>query len=161
MYLPYQSFKQVVLKWTDPWNWMKNTLLFTDCTNILVRLLTVTCPKNPKMCDPIIVNPVVKMRLHPLASYKEGPPPPPTHTHTHTHTPGFRYRVGWHIISRQENRGLPTISRQKRGVQLNVTTFGAILTPKRNWRQCLCNILEWPTKSIMVCQGIFWSAKLA
>ena len=55
---------------------MKNTLLFTDCTNILVRLLTVTCPKNPKMCDPIIVNPVVKMRLHPLASYKEVPSPP-------------------------------------------------------------------------------------
>ena len=60
---------------------MKNTLLFTDCTNILVRLLTVTCPKNPKMCDPIIVYPVVKMRLHPLASYKEVPPPPHTHTH--------------------------------------------------------------------------------
>ena len=70
---------------------MKNTLLFIGSTNILVRLLTVnmkTClsPQNPIMCDtilvinrkcdPIIVNPVVKMRpqssgISPLASYKE------------------------------------------------------------------------------------------
>ena len=39
---------------------MKNTLLFTYSTNILVRLLTVNVknfftPKNPKMCDPILV----------------------------------------------------------------------------------------------------------
>ena len=27
------------------------------------------------MCDPILVNPVVKMRPHPLASYKEVPSP--------------------------------------------------------------------------------------
>ena len=61
---------------------MKNTLLFTYSTNILVRLLTVNMkifltPNNQKMCvpilvtllicDPIIVNPVVKMRLHPAA----------------------------------------------------------------------------------------------
>ena len=52
---------------------MKNTLLFTYRKNILVRLLTVnvnnflTGPKNPKICDPIIVNPVVKMRPHPAA----------------------------------------------------------------------------------------------
>ena len=60
---------------------MKNTLLFIYGTNILVHLLTVNMkncliPKNPKMCDlilvthsskcdPIIVNPVVKMRPHP------------------------------------------------------------------------------------------------
>ena len=25
---------------------------------------------------------------------------------------------------------------------------------KRNWRQCLCKILGWQTKSIMVCSGI-------
>ena len=36
----------------------------------------------------------------------------------------------------------------------------AILTPKRNWRQCLCKILGWQTKSIMVCYGIFWSGQL-
>ena len=35
----------------------------------------------------------------------------------------------------------------------------AILTPKRNWRQCLCKILEWQTKSIIVCYGIFWSGQ--
>ena len=40
---------------------MKNTLLFTDSTNILERLLTVNMkdfnsyPKNPKMCHPILV----------------------------------------------------------------------------------------------------------
>ena len=33
-------------------------------------------------------------------------------------------------------------------------SLGAILTPKRNLRQCLCKILEWQTKSIMVCYGI-------
>ena len=76
---------------------MKNTLLFTYSTNILVRLLTVNMnnfssyPKNPKMCDPIVVT-LLKMRPHYsqssrktatpssgtslLASYKEVPPPP-------------------------------------------------------------------------------------
>ena len=75
---------------------MKNTLLFTYSTNILVRLLTVNMkncltPKNPKMCDPILVT-LLKMRPHcsqssrenatpssatsPLASYKKVPPPP-------------------------------------------------------------------------------------
>ena len=71
---------------------MKNTLLFTYNTNILVRLLTVnnyeelSYPKNQKMCDPILVT-LLKMRPHysqstrenatpssgtsPLASYKE------------------------------------------------------------------------------------------
>ena len=70
---------------------MKNTLLFIYSTNILVRLLTVNMkncltPKNPKMCDPILVT-LLKMRPHysqssrenvtpssgtsPLASYKE------------------------------------------------------------------------------------------
>ena len=31
---------------------------------------------------------------------------------------------------------------------------------RRNWKQCLCNILGWQTKSIMVCYGIFWSGQL-
>ena len=53
-------------------DWMKNTLLFIYSTTILVRLLTVNMKncltlKNPKMCDPIIVNPVVKMQPHPAA----------------------------------------------------------------------------------------------
>ena len=39
-------------------------------------------------------------------------------------------------------------------------SLGAILTPKRNWRQCLCKILGWQTKTIMVCYGIFWSGQL-
>ena len=34
-----------------------------------------------------------------------------------------------------------------------------MLTPKRNWKQCLCKILGWQTKSIMVCYGIFWSGQ--
>ena len=76
---------------------MKNTLLFIYSTNILVRLLTVNMkncltPKNPKMCDPILVT-LLKMRPHysqssrenatpssgtsPLASYKEVRTPPP------------------------------------------------------------------------------------
>ena len=76
---------------------MKNTLLFIYSTNILVRLLTVNMkncltPKNPKMCDPILVT-LLKMRPHYsqsslenatpssdtflLASYKEVPPTPP------------------------------------------------------------------------------------
>ena len=33
----------------------------------------------------------------------------------------------------------------------------AILTHKRNWRQCLCKILGWQTKSVMVYYGIFGS----
>ena len=78
-------------------DWMKNTLLFICSTNILVRLLTVNMkncltPKNPKMCDPILVT-LLKMRPHysqssrenatpssgtsSLASYKEAPPHPP------------------------------------------------------------------------------------
>ena len=79
---------------------MKNTLLFICSTNILVRLLSVNIknsltPKNPKLCDPILVT-LLKMRPHysqssrenatpssgtsPLATYKEGPPPPPRNT---------------------------------------------------------------------------------
>ena len=76
---------------------MKNTLLFTYSTNILLHLLTVNYeevshPQNPKMCDPILVT-LLKVQPHysqssrgnatpssgtsPLASYKEVPPPPP------------------------------------------------------------------------------------
>ena len=75
---------------------MKNSLLVVYSTNILVRLLTgnmknCLTPKNPKMCDPILVT-LSKMRPHhrqsirenatpssgssPLASYREVPPPP-------------------------------------------------------------------------------------
>ena len=75
--------------------WMKNTLLFTYSTNILVRLLTVNLkncltPKNQEMCDHILGNSIRKMLPHhshssceyatpssgtfPLASYKEVPP---------------------------------------------------------------------------------------
>ena len=47
---------------------MENTLLFIGSTNILVRLLTVNIrncltPRNPKMCDPILVT-LLKMRHH-------------------------------------------------------------------------------------------------
>ena len=30
---------------------------------------------------------------------------------------------------------------------------------KRNWKQCLCKILGWQTKSVMVCYGIFWGGQ--
>ena len=76
------------------WKTLHNFLTYS--TNILVRLLTVNIkncltPKNPKMCDPILVT-LLKRRPHysqpspqnatpssgtfPLASYKEVPPPP-------------------------------------------------------------------------------------
>ena len=44
---------------------MKNTLLFTYGTNILVRLLTeeLSYPKTQKMCDPILVT-LLKTRPH-------------------------------------------------------------------------------------------------
>ena len=53
-------------------DWMKNTLLFICSTNILVRLLTINMencltPKNRKMCDPILFNPVLKMGPQPAA----------------------------------------------------------------------------------------------
>ena len=67
---------------------MKNTLLYTYRTNILVRLLTVNmkncrAPKTPKMCNPILVallkmrpvNRVMKMQPHP-AAHPHLPPPP-------------------------------------------------------------------------------------
>ena len=87
---------------------MKNTLLFICSTNILVRLLTVNMkncltPKNPKMCDPILVT-LLKMRPHynhsshenatpssgtsPLACYKEVPSPP-------SPPQGFHSNLGW------------------------------------------------------------------
>ena len=31
--------------------------------------------------------------------------------------------------------------------------------PRENWRQCLCKILGWQTKSIVVCYGIFCSGQ--
>ena len=94
---------------------MKNTLLFIYSTNILVCLLTVNMknfltPKNPKMCDPILVT-LLKMRPHyshssrenatpssstsPLASYKEVPhPPPPGTTLYDSHIFIFSLRLG-------------------------------------------------------------------
>ena len=82
---------------------MKNSLLFTYSANIVVRLLIVNVknyltPKNPKMCNPIlvtllllklcwkgnpiIVNPVIKMWPYPAANphsplIRKYPPPPP------------------------------------------------------------------------------------
>ena len=74
---------------------MKNTLLFTHRTSILVPLLTVNVkelsyPKNPKMCDSIVTllkkqsinsqssreNPTPSSGTSALASYKEEPHAP-------------------------------------------------------------------------------------
>ena len=76
-------------------DWMKNTLLFFCSTNILVCLRTVNMkncltPKNPKMCDPILVtllkkwphfiqssceNATPSSSTSLLASYKDASPP--------------------------------------------------------------------------------------
>ena len=85
---------------------MKNTLLLTYSTKILVLLLTVNkkeclTPKNPKICHPILVT-LLKMRPHygqlkreiatpssgssPLASYKEVHPPDYTQYYTTTNS---------------------------------------------------------------------------
>ena len=59
----------------DPFlNGMKNTLFFTYSTNILTRfgnqkMKNCLAPKNPKMCDPILVT-LLRM------PYKQIPPPP-------------------------------------------------------------------------------------
>ena len=80
------------MNWPIFINEMINTLFFTYSTNILVHLLTKNMkncrtPKNPKMCDPILVTQLLKMQPHysqsgsenatpsgctfPSASYKE------------------------------------------------------------------------------------------
>ena len=58
---------------------MKNILLFTYSTNILARLLTVNVknffyPKNPKMCDTILVT-LLKMQRHYSQSSRENATP--------------------------------------------------------------------------------------
>ena len=86
---------------------MKNTLLLTYSTNILVPFLTVNMkncltPKNTKMCQPILVT-LLKMRAHysqsglenttpssgTLASYKEVPPASPHYSITPLLQRGF------------------------------------------------------------------------
>ena len=68
MKISRSQLSHILLLWIDSFflDWMKNSLLFICSTNILVRLLTVNMkncltPKNPKMCDPILV-PLLKMR---------------------------------------------------------------------------------------------------
>ena len=87
-----------LFSWIDPFFTLNETTLLSVCSiSILVLLLTVNMtnsltPKNPKMCDPILVT-LLKMRPHysqssrknatpssgtsPLTSYKAVPPPPP------------------------------------------------------------------------------------
>ena len=48
-----------------------------------------------------------------------------------------------------------------RHTSLSSVSLGATLTPEGNWRQCLSQILEWRSKSIMVCYGIFCSGSIA
>ena len=100
---------------------MKNTLLFICSANILVRLLTVNMkncltPKNPKMCDPILVT-LLKMRPHdsqssrenvtpssgtsPLASYNEVPPSPPGNTHLVVHSSAANMKGKMLVIQHQ------------------------------------------------------------
>ena len=104
MWFSRSQLSHFLFLWIDPFflDWMKNTLLFFCNTNILVRLLTVNMkncltPKNPKMCDPILVT-LLKMRPHysqsgrenatpssstsPLASHKEVSPHPKRSLHS-------------------------------------------------------------------------------
>ena len=58
---------------------MKNTLLFTYSTNILVRFANrkreqLSYPKNPKMCGPILVT-LLKMQPHYTQSSRENATP--------------------------------------------------------------------------------------
>ena len=94
---------------------MKNTLLFTYNTNILVRLLGINIhkyeelsyPQNPKMCDPIQVtllkiqprysqtsceNATPSSDTSPLASNKEVHPPPGTEHRFNEKTKSSLYR---------------------------------------------------------------------
>ena len=100
---------------------MKNTLLFICSANILVRLLTVNMkncltPKNPKICDPILVT-LLKMRPHDrqssrenvtpscgtstLASHNEVPPPPLGNTHLVVHNPAANMKRKMLVIQHQ------------------------------------------------------------
>ena len=63
----------------------ETTLLSVCSTSILVRLLTVNMtnsltPKNPKMCDPILVT-LLKMRPHYSQSVVKMQPHPAAHPH--------------------------------------------------------------------------------
>ena len=89
-------------------DWIKSTLLFICSTNILVRLLTINMEncltqKNPKMCDPIIVNPVVKMGPHPAAHphypliRKYPPPPSPVQNSYTENAKGVMYGQAWRV----------------------------------------------------------------
>ena len=81
---------------------MENAFLFIFIcsTNILVRLLTLTInkknsltPKNPKVCDPILVTlENVTSGTSPLASYKAETPPPPTQGSLFIISKCFKYR---------------------------------------------------------------------
>ena len=53
-----------------------------------------------------------------------------------------------------------SFQRHRRARELTSSVLQFLLgpfSPKRNWRQCVCKILGWQTKSIMVCYGTFWS----
>ena len=58
------------------------------------------------------------------------------------------------VLAFGQHRKFPPHARKTSGTQGR-----AILTPKRNWKQCLCKIWGSQTKSIMVCYGIFWSGQ--
>ena len=54
---------------------------------------------------------------------------------------------------------IPSLCLSPQNFALFSVSFKAILTPKRNWRQCLYKISWWQTKSIMVCYAFFWSGQ--
>ena len=87
MWFSRSQLSHFLFLWIDPFflDWMKNTLLFFCNTNILVRLLTVNMkncltPKNPKMCDPILVT-LLKMRPHYSQSGRENATPSSSTSH--------------------------------------------------------------------------------
>ena len=81
MYPSYQSFKQVILKWTDTYSFKFNEEHFTFHLKYKHRgtfadrkYEELSYPKNPKMCDPILVT-LMKMQSPYSQSSRENATP--------------------------------------------------------------------------------------
>ena len=144
---------------------MKNTLLFIYSTNILVRLLTVNMknclsPKNPKICDPILVT-LLKIRPHfsqsgrenaapssgtsPLASYEEVPPLPPDLFTTATSFCSGGQSIHWLLFNSSLQRQRPL--KRVPNCQNNLSTMASFFS---DW---------WKSRVVMTLIGIsrWWS----
>ena len=109
---------------------MKNTVLFIYRTNILVSLLTV--PSNYWKCDPIIVNPVVKMRPHP-AAHPHSPLitkyPSPPGGNSYIKVTGMLFVSLMNLMSENCNFWSLLLSGLKANIQLNLHTATSLQRP--------------------------------